>query len=70
MAQPDLRKVDRLVTYRSATGRLRAAKITSVGAGTLVALKVVSNPTETFAAVPRWLRSSPGTAGWYRGGPG
>lgn len=67
---PDLRKVNRLVTYRSAAGRIRAAKITAVGAGTLVDVKIVSNPTETYAGIPRWLRSSPATAGWYRGGPG
>ncbi len=66
MAQPDIRKVNRLVTYRSGAGRIRAAKITAVGAGTNADLKVVSNPTETYLAVPKWLRSSPSTAGWYR----
>jgi hypothetical protein len=66
MAQPDIRKINRLVTYRSSAGRIRAAKITAVGAGTNVDLKIVSNPTEVYLAVPRWSRSAPGTAGWYR----
>jgi hypothetical protein len=58
------RKIQRLVAVRTATGKLRPARITAVGAGTLV--DAVVKGGATHAALPKWSRATPGVAGWIR----
>lgn len=57
------RAVNRTCGYRNASGKLRPAIMTAVGAGTNVDLKGL-HTGETFAAVPLWSRSAPTTPGW------
>lgn len=66
------RKVGRLVAVRGLPGprptakQLRPARITAVGAGTSIDCKVLHATGETYAVLPRWLRSTPTTVGWVR----
>ena len=72
----DPRKVGRLVQVRTATGKLRPARITAVGAGTLITCVVRIKPgalntlaptdIETYTNLPKWDRATPTTAGWIR----
>jgi len=62
----DYRKVNRHVGYRR-SGKTRPAVITAVGAGTSINLRVV-HQGETGSNISKWSRSTPGTAGWVRGG--
>jgi hypothetical protein len=60
----DPRKVGRLITIRTASGTLRPARITAVGAGTNVNGTVKG--AESYINLPRWSRSAPATPGWIR----
>lgn len=64
----DVRKVGRLVAVKGSgtphTLQLRPARITVVGAGTLVTAVVKGG--ETYALLPKWSRSAPTTTGWIR----
>ena len=60
----DPRKVGRLVQVRTATGELRPARITAIGAGTNIHCTVKG--AESYTNLPRWSRSAPATAGWIR----
>jgi hypothetical protein len=64
VAVPDFRKVNRVVRYRTAGMKWRPAIIMAVGAGTNVDLKIVSNRTQTFAAVAKVGNAPPRGAGW------
>jgi len=60
----DIRHVNRLVRLKLASGRIKPAKITALGAGTLVDVRVINGGGD-FAAVA--LFATPGTIGWKRG---
>ena len=60
----DPRKVGRLMQVRTATGKLRPARITAVGGATNIDCTVKS--AESYTNLARWSRSAPATAGWIR----
>jgi hypothetical protein len=65
----DPRKVRRLVAVKGAgtphPAQLRPARITAVGAGTTVTVKVLHKTGETYT-LPKWSRASPAVTGWIR----
>lgn len=71
------RKVGRLVTLRAfdvahqvagrpKSSQIQPARITAVGAGTLVDVKVLHKSGATYAGIPRWSRATPTVMGWDR----
>lgn len=71
------RKIGRLVTLRNfdaghqvsgrpKSGQIQPARITAVGAGTLVTCKVLFATGATYTDIPRWSRATPSVMGWDR----